>query len=264
MKRKLYLVGLVALVLVILVPLIFGGCVSTKKDTDTATPTLESVAADVATLKSQSSNYATQSQLSAFASQEDLDASKAEFESLLEEMMIGISTPDLSNYVTRAEYDAMVAEFEDRIAELEAGGGSSGGGGGTEGEVVVAIDSEAEPYTFTTGTTSGNYVIPVEIVNGTTDYQEVIFNVTLRCASTDFEADVTGVPAVDVNTIPMALTEVTAWSTCRYIYCVWTDTNTILVAPDKTTIVYVYLVGFQTSSYEIWEAILSDIIVTEL
>jgi predicted small secreted protein len=275
LKRKLYLVGLVALVLVVLVSLVFSGCFNTKKDSDAEKPTLEGVAADVAALKSASSNYATQSQLNAYASQADLDAKIAEFDGMLDEMLSGISTPDLSGYVTKSQYDALLA----RVEALEADGGGGGDGGNTSGTVTVALDTSNT--TFVTSSTVSSQLLPIKISNGTDDYQQVKFGLIMQCVTTSPNNTAEGFAystvAVNASTSTFAVTGVpgdktsscscsegTCIGDCQLIYFTWTGTETVLVSPNTNYTLYVHLNELCTTSAEVWQISVTSIIITEL
>ncbi len=163
--------------------------------------------------------------------------------------------------------DGSIADVEVRLEELEnsqPNGNGGNGGSNPDGELTVEIDVADPPFTFTTGSTAATMVAPVRVTNDTDGYYEVMFNVTLRCVTSDFEAEVTGVPTMDVNGVGMAGTPVSSWAECRYVYFVWTSTDAILVAPGQTTVVYLYLNSFATADNEVWEATLADITATEL
>ena len=192
------------------------------------------------------------------------------------ERLVGLEEDELEALLNLKEWqddlqnpdkDGSLADIEARLEDLENSqpdGNGGNGGSNPDGELVVTIDVEDPPYTFTTGSTAATMVAPVRVTNGTDGYYEVMFNVTLRCVTSDYEAEVTGVPTMDVNGVGMAGTPVSSWAECRYVYFVWTSPDAILVAPGQTAVVYLYLNSFATATNEVWEATLADITMTEL
>lgn len=157
-----------------------------------------------------------------------------------------------------------LADIVARVGELE-NGGTNNGGTATSGEVTVTLDVAEEPFIFMSGATPASQVFPIEITNGTDEYQQVTFNITLRCISTDYKADVAAGPAMTVSGVSLGTTPVPSLTGCQWIYFLWIDTNSIPVAPGKEVSLYVSLSNFQTTSgYEVWEVTLAGVTVKKL
>jgi outer membrane murein-binding lipoprotein Lpp len=195
-------VGLVALILVVLVltSLVFSGCIGKKKTDDTSTlVTLESVASRVAALESATVNYALKSELNAYVAQDDV-YTRSEMDGLLEGVLEGlddIAAPDLSGYVTQAEYDALAA----RVAALEGGGGGSGGGGSTSGQVTAVFDPSAPAIVSGSGLPIQQFNVIIN--NGTSTWQYVGYSIilTVKNAPPTTGATLTNLASMTLNTV---------------------------------------------------------------
>jgi hypothetical protein len=263
MKKTLIIISLLVVLVGGLIPLVGCGGGTKLSESDLATirgfsTRLDAHDSAIATIQATIANLdiATLDKLAAL----DTDALEA---------LLNLDTDALQTRLTALE--TWKTAMEARVAELETGNGG-GGGGSTppSGEVTAVLDVNEVPFLFTS--TTASQVLPVKITNGTGDYQQVKFNLTLQCVSVDGVASITGGPAVAVNTVPMLITYVPNTTACpsatcidcQLIYATWADTNRILVAPGKETTVYVYLTAFTTLTSEVWQATLSGIVATKL
>lgn len=269
MKRILIISTLAAL---LVLPLIFTGCGDdvTLTESDIATirgfgARLDSHDQSIATINTTLNGLDTD----ALGKLADLDAD--ELAALLD-LDLSTTKDDVTQLKTDmadlkdVNKDGSLADLAARVGVLENGGaGGSGGGSSISGEVTAILDVDADPLQFTSGTTATSQVFPVRIANGTSKYQKVTFNITLRCVSADYKADVAGGFTMTVNAVPFTATPVPALLNCQYIYFLWSASDSILVAPGKEVAVYVTLNNFATAvNYELWEVTLTGVTVTAL
>lgn len=270
MKRTLIIMSLAAL---LVMPLILVGCGggATLTESDVATirgfgARLDSHDQSIATINNTLNTLDTET-LNGLAA---LDA--AELTALL-----GLSLSTVPADVTQLKTDmaglknpGIEGSLPDLVARVEAlendqSGGSDDDGTTPGGGVTVTLDVDEDPFQFMSGVTATSQVFPVKITNGTDEYQQVTYNITLRCVSTDHEADVVAGYSMMVNTIAMGKTPVPAEAGCQWIYFLWIDSGSIPVTPGKTVTVYTTLNDFATSSgYEVWEVTLVGVTATEL
>jgi hypothetical protein len=155
-------------------------------------------------------------------------------------------------------WDEMDAWWEDKQAEEEP-----------VGEVTAVIDTDE--LEFCSYPTPGQWTFPIKISNPTEDYQQITFNLTLKCISLDSMADVDDGFDMAVGaypwggvSIPMGITPIPGLTDCQVIYFLWTSTQTIVLSPGDETTVYARLTNFSTCLSECWEISLADVIAKEL
>jgi hypothetical protein len=266
LKRKILFVTLITL---IVIPLVFAGCLwgSSNSDNKTTTPSGFVPRAEYDAFYNavfgpngltNNPPWLTSADFSNYATLDDIP-----------------DQPDLSGYAKKIDLDNFIANLSDAELELlkEKLGltTSSGDGGVVTGEVAVVLDGESPQVLYSTSSGSTPYRFSATVMNGTAEWRSTSFWVTLnRTTSAVGGAGVKnnppkltvslagfGVTGCDFPCASVPAGDFPTTNTIQLLFTPCVDFGVILKDGASTTVYFV--IDLKTENTELWEITIEHI-----